>query len=200
MRQPVLTLLTTLVIGLSVALVIALSLSSRSVEEALTRSESALRGNADLEVTAGAVGMPENLLDTITGIAGVSTAAPVVETTVRISGGPRDGQALRILGVDLLADQSVRSYTVIQRNLHVLDPLLLVAKNDSVILSQVLADRLGVKEGDSFRVRSSVGERPLMVRGLLAPGGVGDAYAGQVAVMDVYALQALLGRQGWLDR
>ena len=200
MRQRVLTLLTMLVIGLSVALVIALSLSSHSVEMALTRSASALRGSADLEVTAGAVGMPESLLEAISGVTGVVAAAPLIETTVRVSGGPRDGQAIRILGVDLLADQSVRSYTVIQRSLHVTDPLMLVAKSDSVILSEALVKQLGVAEGDSFTVRSSFGERPLVVRGLLAAGGVGDAYAGQVAVMDVYALQALLERQGWLDR
>ena len=200
MRQPLLTVLTTLVVALSVALVIALGLSSRSVEQALSKSADALRGHADLEVTAGAVGMPESLLETISGLPGIKAAAPVIETTVRIVGGPKDGRPLRILGVDLLADQSVRSYTVVQRSLHVLDPLMLVAKSDSVIISEILARQLGVSEGDTFKVRSTSGEHPLVVRGLLAEGGVGDAYAGQLAVMDVYALQALLQREGWLDR
>ena len=199
-RQPGLTILTMLAIALSVALVIALVLSSRSVERALSSSAEALRGRADLEVTAGAVGMPESLLDEISGLPGIAAAAPVIQTTVRIVGGPKDGRPVRIIGVDLLADQSVRSYTVIQRSLHVLDPLMLVAKSDSVIVSEILARELKLSEGDAFTVRSAVGERPIVVRGLLAAGGVGDAYASQVAVMDVYALQAMLQRQGWLDR
>jgi putative ABC transport system permease protein len=199
-RQPLLTLLSALVVGLSVALVIALGLSSQSVERALSRSADALRGNADFEVTAGAVGMPEKLLEAISGLPGIAVAAPVIETTVRIAGGPGDGRALRILGVDLLADQSVRSYSVVQRGLQVLDPLRLVAKSDSLIVSEVLAKQLGIGDGDPLRVRTVSGERALRVRGLLAAGGMGDAYAGQIAVMDVYALQALLSRQGWLDR
>jgi putative ABC transport system permease protein len=200
MRQPVLTLLTGFVIALSVALVLAVGLSFQSVEQTLSRSADALRGRADLEVTAGAVGMPEDLLGPVSEVPGIAAAAPVIETSVRLSGGPKDGRALRILGVDLLADQSVRSYTVLQRSLHVLDPLLLVAKSDSVIISEILARDLGVSEGDTFRVRLDFGERTLAVRGLLAAGGMADAYAGQLVVMDVYALQALLDRRGSLDR
>lgn len=200
MRQPVLTTLTTLVVALAVALVIALVLSSGSVDRALSRSAEALKGKVDLEVTAGGVGLPERLLDDVSAVPAIATAAPVVETVVRIIGGPRDGQPLRIIGVDLLADQAMRNYSMVQKDLRVLDPLRLVGSSDSVIISKVLADPMALSDGDTLRVRSSDGEHALVVRGLLSSGGMGDAYAGQIAVMDVYALQALLKQQGWFDR
>jgi len=199
-RQPVLAALTTLTIALNVALVVALGESSRGVNEALERAGRALRGHADLEITAGPAGMPESILDQITSIPAVATAAPVVESVVRISGGQSDGRALRILGVDLLADQAVRDYKVLHRDLRVLDPLALVARNDSIVISEILARQLGLTDGGTLRVRSSSGEHDLIVRGVLVAGGIADAYAGQLAIMDVYALQAMISRVGFLDR
>ena len=200
MRQPVLTVLTTLVVALSVALVIAVGQSSRGVNATLERVGDAVRGNTDLEITAGPVGTPESLLDEVASISAVAIAAPVVESVVRIAGGPGDNRALRILGVDLLADQSVRNYKLVQSDLRVLDPLRLIAGSDSVIISEILAHDLHLVDGDTLTVRSTSGEHALVVRGLLASGGIGDAYAGQLAIMDVYALQALVSRNGYLDR
>ncbi|HTO71937.1 MAG TPA: FtsX-like permease family protein, partial [Myxococcota bacterium] len=41
--------------------------------------------------------------------------------------------------------------------------------------------------------------KQLIVQGLLEPGGIASAFGGQLAVMDIYALQNLVGREGWFD-
>lgn len=199
-QQWTLSILTVLAVAVSVALAVALYLGAGGVESELERTAESLRGAAQLEVTGGEVGIAEDLVEDVRAAPGVTAAAPVVTETVRLVGGPRDGQPLHLLGVDLLADRAFRHYTVVRQGLEVLDPLRLVVGADSVIVTEGLSRSLGLEQGGSFTVRSARGEHDLVVRGVLAPGGVADAYGGQIAVMDVYTLQELRGRRGWLDR
>ncbi|MFQ5514079.1 MAG: ABC transporter permease [Myxococcota bacterium] len=200
LRQPTLTALTFLAITSSVALAVALRMSSESIGVEFTRTARALAGETEIEVTAGAVGLPEALFAEVEQVPGVRSAAPVIEVTVRHSDGPLAGEALHILGVDLLADDNVRSYALIRRDLRIRDAPMLLASPESILISELLARRAGLEERDVLHVRSAHGRHDLVVRGVLAAGGLADAYGGQVAVMDVFSLQLVLGREGWIDR
>jgi len=108
-----------------------------------------------------------------------------------------EGASLHVLGVDLLADPSIRSYS---GEANVEDPLRLISGSNAVVVARALADKLKLRSGDALQLRSGGKSYTLTVRGVLAAQGLAQAYGGQIAIMDVYALQALLGREGWLDR
>lgn len=199
-RNRAVSALTVAAIATSVALASGLEMSTRSVRAELERTADALAGAARLEVTGGGMGISEDLLPTVAGVNGVLAASPLLEATFWIREGELEGQALRVLGVDFLSDLKVRGYTIVRDRLEVRDPLRLIAQPGAVIVSQGLAKRLGVGEGGEIPVVSGGAELELFVRGLLRPGGIADAFGGQVAVMDIYSLQELLGRRGWFDR
>jgi len=196
-RQRALSLVSLLAIAASVMLATGLEMSSRSVEAELERTARSVAGAAELEVVGGSAGIPESLLDEVAAVPGVRVAAPVVQAAFRLERDDARGAGVHVLGVDLLADPEIRSYA---GHAAVSDPLRLLAGKDGLIVSEALAERLDLHEGEALALR--LGERPvvLTVRGLLAPEGVAAAYAGQVAVMDVFALQDVVGRTGWLDR
>jgi len=195
-----LSAITILAIGISVSLATGLEMSSRGVEAELVRTADELAGAAQIEVTGGSLGIPESLLAEVTAVPGVSIAAPFVEAGFRILADPARDSPLYVIGVDLLADPSVRSYSLGSGNASIDDPMRLIAMPNSVLLSQTLAMRMGIAQGDLIAVRFGHKQFELAVRGILSPGGVADAFGGQIAVMDVYSLQSLLQRQGWLDR
>lgn len=199
-RQPLLTVLTALAVCTAVALATALEVASRGVEAQIEATADSLAGAAEIEVSGGALGVPESLLAAIERLPGVAAAAPYVQTRFRIAGDVAAGSALYVIGVDLLRDHEVRSYAVDRSQITVPDPLALIADIRSVLVTRSLAERLGVGVGDTLPVEHGRERVPLVVRGLLEPEGVAEAFGGSVAVMDVYGLQAILGREGWLDR
>jgi len=196
-RQRALSLVTLLAIAASVTLATGLEMSSRSVEGELELTARSVAGAAELEVVGGSAGIPESLLEEVASVPGVRVAAPFVQAAFRLARDDARGAGVHVLGVDLLADPEIRSYA---GHAEVSDPLRLLAGKDGLIVSEALAERLGLHEGDVLALR--LGERPveLTVRGMLAPEGLAAAYGGQVAVMDVFALQAVAEREGWLDR
>ena len=195
-----LSVLTLLAIASSVAMATGLEMSSRSVEGELDRTATELAGAAQISVTAGDVGIADALLEEVSRAPGVRVAAPVLEAVVRPAGGPLSDRAIRVLGVDLLADPEVRAYEYVSADVRSAEPLHLLGDPNAIIVSDTLARALGLELGSPLPVRIGRERRELVVRGVLAPGGLADAFAGRVAVMDVYSLQVVSGREGWLDR
>ena len=195
-----LAVFTIIAIATAVGLATGLEISTRSAQEELERTADALAGAAQLEITGGSLGIPDFLTEQVAAIPGVLAASPFIQRTLRIADGPQAGQPLHILGLDFLADSKVRSYRITRSDLEIRDPLMLLADPHSIIGTQRLLDRLGIKERGSFRVRTSRGPVNLVVRGLLDSEGIGDVFDGQVAAMDIFSLQLLLRREGLVDR
>ena len=194
--QPALTLLTVGAVAASAALGSGLEMASRSVQSTLRASTTALLGRAPLQVTGTKRGLPERLIDEVGSIPGVVAAEPVISETFRLT---ESALPLYVLGLDLetggLDEEDSREIRI-----YAPDPLLLIGNSDAVILSETLMRRLGLTLGDALAVRGPVGEHRLHIEGLIRPGDLADAYGGQVALMDVWSLQSLLGAQGWIDR
>ena len=197
LRGRVLALLAVASIATSVALATGLQMTAQSVESQLEKTADAIAGAAKIEVTGGNLGIPESLLETVQQVPGVSLASPYVEATLVI---PDGNIPIHVLGVDFTAEQQVRSYEVKQEGLQVRDPLRLLARpKESVLVSEAFSQRHQRGEGERFRARFPGGTVELEIEGMLS-GPLAQAFGGQIAVMDVYGLQALLGRQGWIDR
>jgi putative ABC transport system permease protein len=196
-------MLTILAIAASVTLATGLEMASRSAQEQLARTADALIGSAKIEVVAGSVGIPESLLETVRGVPGVGAVSPMITATLRV---PGHDLALEVVGVDFLAQEEVRPATISARGVRVRDPLRVLALPNAVIVTRKLIERLGLSPAATSAGTSTIAARfagrelTLSVQGILEPGGLAEAYGGQVAAMDVYALQQLIGRRGWFDR
>ena len=190
--RPFPTALAIIAVAASVALAASVEVASRSVSAALEKSMNAVAGSTQLEVTAAGQGVFEDFIEVVRNVPGVRSASPIIPETVRLLRPDGEQEALRIIGIDLLYDREVRDYGIAEQGFRVRDHLRLVASGDSIILSEDLAERLGVEEGGELTLRAANGFHTVTVRGVLL-GDLASAYGGSLAVMDVFALQKLLG-------
>src|SRR5258706_8386678 len=195
--------LTALSIAVSVALATGLEMSSRSAQVQLEQTGKAMAGAARIEVTSGRVGVSESVLDEVRAVPGVLAASPLISAKLRLVD---KAFVINVIGVDFLAEDQVRPVAVDSGGIRVRDPLRLLTAPGAVVLTQELIDRLNLSENWDLGkpvvipVRVDGKEKSLSVQGLLEPGGIAAAFGGQVALMDIFALQALVGRAGIFDR
>jgi putative ABC transport system permease protein len=196
-RNAVFAAVTTVSIAASVALATSLEMSSRAVQRLADRTAEALAGAAQLEIVAGELGVPERLLEEVRAAPGVAAASPLLTAKLQVDAAKLP---LHVLGIDLLEEGVGRELDVRARGAEVPDPLQLLARADAIVISELVSEKTGARIGESLEVRTPRGARALHVEGLLADRGVARAFGGQLAVMDLYALQALVGRAGSIDR
>jgi putative ABC transport system permease protein len=184
--------LTIVGIVLGVALLVAMRTANESVLSSFNRTVDGIAGKAQLQVSSGEAGFPEEVLERVQAVAEVAVAAPVIEASVdtRIRG---EGKLL-ILGIDFLGDRSLREYDFESGERDIIeDPLVFLAQPDSLIVTREFADRNGVHAGDKVVLDTAQGPRPFTVRGVLKAGGMAEAFGGDLAIMDIYAAQQVFG-------
>ena len=137
------SLLTLAGIALGVAVLVAMYEANESVLAGLRQTIAQIAGAAELQVSAGDTGIPEELLDRVRSVAEVGSASPVVEAVV---GTGRGGLGnLLVLGVDMTADRGIREYDFGGSELD--DPLVFLAQPDSIMLGGDFASRNGLAMG-----------------------------------------------------
>ncbi|HKC52051.1 MAG TPA: FtsX-like permease family protein [Myxococcota bacterium] len=196
-RNAVFAAVTVLSIAASVALSTSLEMSSRAVQQLADRTAEALAGAAQLEIVAGALGIPERLVAEVRAAPGVAAASPLLTANLQIDAAKL---SIHVLGIDLLEEGVGRGLDLRARGAQVPDALKLLARADAVVISELVSTRTGAGFDESLEVRTPIGAHTLHVEGLLADRGVARAFGGQIAVMDLYALQALVGRADSVDR
>jgi putative ABC transport system permease protein len=184
------------VIALGVALAAGVLLANRALRERFDESIDALAGTADLQISAVSGGtLDEATIDQVRATSGVKAAAPLLigTTFIRAAGVVR----VRLIGVDLLDDESVRVYRRANAQADGLDdPLQFLNQPDSVLAPRSLVGRLHVERGERIDVEAPLGLQRLTVRGVLDDAGVARTAGGNLLVMDLYAAQTLLGAAG----
>jgi putative ABC transport system permease protein len=199
---PLRSTITVFGIALGVASVVATSLVNDGILRSVRKGIEAVAGRADLEISAGAMGLEESALERVREVTGVSHAAPVLEVTTNVTA-PRAGagESLLVLGLDTLGDPYFTEDPLEGgRAVEVEDPIAFLNAPDSLLLSQSMATRLGLRVGGKIEVVTATGVRPLTVRGLLPDGGLTRAFGGDVGVMDIFAMQIAFHREGRFDR
>src|SRR5213592_2518054 len=184
--------LTVLAVAWGVALVAAVHLANRAVLRAFVEVVDTMAGRAALEVVAGEGGLfPEDVAATVGTVPGVEAAVPSVKGAAYADG----GELLTVYGVDLTGDAPERVYGA---RLELDDPLVFLARPDSIALARPFAAAHGLALGDRIELATPVGRRALTLRGLLDAEGVARAYGGNVAVMDLFAAEELFTRRGFI--
>jgi putative ABC transport system permease protein len=180
-------------IALGVAVWVGIHAANQSVFQAFQETVNHVAGAAQLQVLSGRAGFDETVLERVQAAPEVRVPVPIIETIVD-TGLPGQG-SLMLLGVDMTGDQSLRRYQIDGADADSIDDsLVFLAQPDSLLVTREFADRNSLELNSRLPLQTMAGPRTFTVRGLLAPGGLARAYGGNVAVMDLYAAQAILGR------
>ena len=185
-------------ICLGVAAIVSIGVVNRSVLFSFEDSFTRVTGKAKLQVTGAQSGFPEALLEKVQNVPGVEYAVPVIETDGMLVAGKE--RSVMILGVDVLVDTQVRDYSITGESSDVPDPLLFLAKPDSILVTKTMADREGFTLDQKIQVQTVEGIKTFRIRGILNPEGPAKAMGGNLAVMDIYAAQMAFGKNGRIDR
>src|ERR1700675_1324288 len=183
-------LLTTAGIVLGVAVVVGMHTANQSVLYGFSQTGDRIAGKTELQVTAGETGFDEEILDKVQTASSVRVAVPVVEAVVD-STIPGLG-AMLVLGVDMTGDRSLRDYDLDSGDQAIIDdPLVFLAQPDSLMVSKQFSETNGLAIGGRLGVGRGVGARQLAIRGVMKGGGSTSAFAGNLAIMDIYAAQKI---------
>lgn len=192
------TFLTVSGVALGVAVVLAIQAVNHSILESFRKMIDAIAGRTTLQVASGALGVPESLWEEVENIPGVTYVTPVIQQTVRI---PELGDELvLLLGIDFTGDEQFRDYSFSKDGSSVDDPLAFLNDPSAILLSKELARKYGKKEGSTLGVLTVDSKKTLTVRGLLEAEGPARGFGGSLIVMDIFAAQALWGKEGRFDR
>lgn len=196
-RHVLRTILTTAGIVLGVAVFLGMRAANQSVLAGFSQMVDSLAGRTQLQVTAGETGFGEEILEKVQSATTVGAAAPVIEAIVTPD--IRGAGSLLVIGVDMTGDRSLRDYEL-EGDEVVDDPLIFLARPDSVILAADFAQRNKLQVGSQLAIGTVVGEKRLTVRGIMKAAGLASAFGGNIAVMDIYAAQSMFGRGRTFDR
>lgn len=195
--NPLRTALTCIGILLGVAMGVGIGLLNESTMKSFNDMVKGVAGNSDVTVTvAGRNGMSPEALDEVMAVAEVRAATP----TVRVSGflADRPQETIMLLGIDALADAEFRTLKATDKP--GFDPLSFLNSPDSVLVSETLARRAGIKVGDELAVVLHGEKVGFTVRAVVAEEGAAKIYSGNVLVVDLYGSEERLGRGGKIDQ
>jgi putative ABC transport system permease protein len=197
-RHFVRSLLTTGGIVLGVAVFVGMHTANRSVFFAFERTVDRIAGATELQVSAGETGFPEDVLERVQGLPEVRVAVPVIEA---VAGTGRGQGNVLVLGIDMTGDRSLRDYDLESGEEAIIDdPLVFLAQPDSIMVTREFASRNDLDVDDRVTLQTPHGERAFTVRGVMRGDGLASAFGGNLAVMDIYAAQAMFGRGRTFDR
>lgn len=187
-------------IATGVALIVGISVCNATVLASFRNTLKLIAGPVDLQITLGLgeVGFPEgDLVDLVREDPDVEAVVPLVRGTVTLADDP--AEALQLFGADLLAEQELQRYQIslVTDRTDASEALLAL---QSIFVTTTFGERHGLGLGDSLGLSTPRGIVNLTVKGLVKAEGLGAAYGGQLALMDIAATQWLLNKDRLFDQ
>ena len=198
------SLLFVLGVALGVAMVIAIDLANGSASRAFNLSAASIAGKATHRITGGPGGLPTEVYTRLRRELGLRAAAPVITAYVR--GVNLGDQPLRLFGVDPFAEPPFRSYLTAAQvdggGQAAFDALsAFIAEPNTLLMSQPLAERFGVRVGDTITLRANNARSDMRIVGLLQPEDRLSAQAvDDLLLTDIATAQEIVGRPGLITR
>ncbi len=193
------SLLMVLGITLGVAVVVAIDLANASAQRAFELSTEAVAGSATHEITGGPQGLDDQVYTRLRRDGLAQAATPVI--SVYVSSPQLGGQPLQLLGVDPFSSAPFLPYLG-QRSGLALDQLLpFLTRPGGLLLSQEMAQRYGLKTGDTVTLDVNGEQHSADLVGLIEPGdALSQRKLSGLILADISTVQELSGRLGRLDR
>jgi putative ABC transport system permease protein len=210
------TLTTSLGVALGVAVVIAIQLTNHSSVRGFETALETVAGKAAVEIV-GVGGIDESVLPDLLWLRAIGASSPVIEGEMALVQGQgqtvRRAEALRVLGVDILRDLTLRQYMIgaaatsegtIEADADgAITPqrfLELLTSPQSVVITEKLARRRGYTLGSEIQLMAGDRVNTYVVRGLLKDEGPARVMDGSFVLMDIAAAQLAFARLGRIDR
>jgi putative ABC transport system permease protein len=194
-RRPLRFVTTVLGVAAGIAAVVATISASQAAVASLREGVAEVAGRARLEVTAPA-GVPEELLGRLRPLAGDALVVPVIEEIALV---PALGDAVRVLGVDLLLDANVRTLELSAEGGTPLVVATRMLTGRGVLAPASLARRLSLRVGDELPISVRARRETLTVAGIFTPKHFASVWD-HVLLVDVALAQEMFGRLGRIDR
>lgn len=198
-------LATVLGVALGIAVVLAVRMANQSSVRSFETALQMVAGKTSLEIVGPGSGMREERLLELDWLGRFGQISPVIEGEARASFPSGEREWLKILGVDILRDETFRDYRLVRFADRQEPPaprkfLELLSDPGAIVLTQKLARRHNLDPGSGLVLDIGDRREALTVRGLLLDRGPARALNGTFALMDIAAAQWLLGRLGRIDR
>ena len=205
-----LLLLSVCAVATGVAVILAIDIASISARKSFSLSLQALTGRSNFVVTGAGKRIDESFYKTLRVDWGIRESAPVVEgylsfPDLHSPDDPGRATPLTLLGVDPLADTSIRAWTggmieTTSRDERG-DLSDLIGSVNRVIATRRTADKLEWELGSRRRVWVGSGEKELILAGVFMPAdNRSSAALDNVLLTDISVAQAVFDRYGELDR
>ena len=198
-------LATVLGIALGIAVVVGVRIANESSVRSFETALELVAGKTSLEIVGPGPDFSEAQLLQLGWLEQFGQFSPIIDGEARVSVSAGPSESLRILGVDILRDESFRDYHLVRLAGQDRDPnprefLDLLDDPRAIVVTQKFARRHGLDLGSKLDL--TVGDRleTLAVRGLLLDRGPARALDGTFALMDIAAAQWFFGRLGRIDR
>ncbi len=203
-------------IALGVAMVIAIDIANSSANRAFQLSAESISGKATHQITGGPGGLPTDLYRQVRVDLGLRLSAPVIETYVR--GVNAGEQPLQLLGIDPFAEPPFRSYltgVTVQSSdeaagsdsygrpqTNAFEAVnAFIAEPNTVLMSATLAERYGLRAGDTLTLQTGDRRTDLRIIGLLQPADQVSAQAlDGLLLADIATAQEVTGTPGRISR
>ena len=198
-------LATVLGVALGIAVVLAVRMANQSSVRSFETALEMVAGKTSLEIVGSGGGLREERLLELDWLERFGQISPVIEGEARASFSSGDREWLKILGVDILRDETLRDYRLVQFAGRQQSPaprefLELLSDPGAIVLTHKLARRHNLDPGSGLDLDIGDRRETLTVRGLLLDRGPARALNGTFALMDIAAAQWLFGRLGRIDR
>ncbi len=208
-EEPFRLVLTLVGVALGVAVFLAIKMANETSTRAFENSLVAISGKTQLEVSAGGLGVDENLILKLRAMKEVKRATPVIQQHIWVRkvgesgarwrrGAPSQGRAVLALGLDLLGDNDFRGYEF-ENKYSREEVLSRIADPQGLFVARGAADALGVGAGDFVEIEAARRMR-FRVQGVLKPEGMAKSMDGRLLIMDIGVAQEVFERFGRLDR
>lgn len=198
-QRPFKTILFMVGIALGVSLAMAIKTINYSILSSFRQSFDDIAGKSALTIHHDSGFFDESYLEKLENFPGVQSAVPSLEYHLYIVDKKNKGKIFNVMAVDLLREQSIRSYTTTDGNI-IDDPLTFLNTPDSVIVTRDFAQQMDLKIDSKFAVTSNFGKVMLTVRGIMIPEGAAQAYGGSLAIMDIDGARYSFGKQNQLEK
>ncbi|MFN8372694.1 MAG: FtsX-like permease family protein [Anaerolineae bacterium] len=203
-RRLLQSILFVLGVALGVAVVIAIDIANGSASRAFSLSSESVTGRATHQIIGGPSGLPTEIYRQIRLELGIRDSAPIVTEYVR--GVNLGDQPLRLLGVDPFAEPPFRAYLstvqVTGEGGSAADALnAFMAEPNTILMSRSLAERFGVRAGDTVTLQAGARLVDVRVVGLLQPDDrVSEEAIDDLLLTDIATAQEIIGSPGTITR
>jgi putative ABC transport system permease protein len=189
------------VLGIALGVSVSVAIRTANVEVLNSFQEAVLQvaGRTTLQVSGGDLGLDERVVAQLRRYPGVLSATPVIHQAARVVAGPHQGEALVVMGLDLLEAADLKEFRVIgQPGADVSFEAML--DTDTVFIGSRLASEWDLKVGSELGLLVGTKVYRLVIQGIVESQTGTRSVWDQTTVMDIAAAQALFGLVGRLDR